>query len=76
MSVKFQMTIPDGLAARLKREAARRKVPLAQLIRETMEDRLRRPKAKGLQDPFASITDLVDSEESDLSTRVDEILYG
>lgn len=50
MSVKFQMTIPDGLAARLKREAAR--------------------------NPFASITNLVDSEETDLSTRVDEILYG
>ena len=76
MSIKFQMTIPEGLAARLKREAARQRIPLAQLIRETMEERLRRKRGKPARDPFASITNLVDAEETDLSARADEILYG
>jgi len=40
MSVKFQITLPEGLAVRLKAEAKRRKTPLAQFIRETMEDKL------------------------------------
>lgn len=39
MSVKFQITLPDGLAVELKRAAARENKPLAQLIRETMEER-------------------------------------
>ena len=75
MSVKFQITLPDTLAARLKRAAAQQKVPLAQFIRETMEERLRRASAPRNRDPFASITGLVDSDETDLSSRVDEILY-
>ena len=75
MSVKFQITLPDTLAARLKLEAARQKRPLAELIRETMEDRLRRPKRQSWRNPFESVTDLIDSDETDLSIRVDEILY-
>jgi hypothetical protein len=75
MSLKFQITLPDTLAARLKREAARQKRPLAEFIRETMEERLRRPKGESWRNPFESVTDLIDSNETDLSTRVDEILY-
>jgi len=74
MSVKFQITLPDDLALALKREAARSKVPLAQLIRETMEGRLRQKLQPG-SDPFASITDLVDAADTDLSERIDDILY-
>ena len=76
MSVKFQITLPDDLAEELKSVAARNKVPLAQFIRETMEARLREQKRKRIPDPLASITGLVDSEETDLSARVDEILYS
>ena len=75
MSVKFQITLPEALAARLKPAAAQQKMPLAQFIRETMEVRLRRPAARGYRDPFASITGLLDSAETDLASRVDEILY-
>lgn len=74
MSVKFQITLPDDLAQALKQAALREKLPLAQLIRETMTIRLRQTKAAGA-DPFASITNLVDAPDTDLSQRIDEILY-
>ena len=45
------------------------------LIRETMQDRLRKTNRKTKSDPFDSITALVDSDETDLSGRVDEVLY-
>jgi hypothetical protein len=76
MSVKYQITLPDDLAAELKGTAERLKIPLAELIRETMQRRLQELKARDRRDPFASITNLVNSNEADLSQRVDEILYG
>jgi hypothetical protein len=76
MSVKFQITLPEDLAFRLKREAARRKTPLAQFIRETMERELRSGKPGGNRF-LASIRGIArDCHETDLSSRVDEILYG
>ena len=71
------MTLPDELAFQLKEAAARLRIPLAQFIRETMEEKLRQAKPdEPPRDPFASIRGIVDSPETDLSTRVDEILYG
>jgi hypothetical protein len=75
MSVKFQITLPDDLALALKQTAAREKLPLAQLIRETMVIRLRQTRSANGGDPFASITNLVDALDTDLSASVDEILY-
>jgi len=75
VSVKFQITLPDDLALALKQAASREKLPLAQFIRETMESRLRQRRSVGSGDPFASITGLVDAPDTDLSERVDEILY-
>ena len=76
MSVKFQITLPDDFAFELKRAAARRKIPLAQFIRETMQDRLREKPEKGNKF-LESIFGLAkDSKETDLASRVDEILYG
>jgi hypothetical protein len=78
VSVKYQITLPDDLALELKQTAARLKIPLAQFIRESMEQRLRatpgRRKTKS-EHPLASIIGLVDSAETDLASRVDEILY-
>ncbi len=77
MSMKFQMTLPDELAFRLKQAASERDIPLAQFIRETMEEQLRRSRSRTTNDdPFAGIRDLVESDERDLSSRVDEVLYG
>jgi hypothetical protein len=75
MSVKFQITLPDDLAFQLKRAAAERKTPLAQFIRETMQDKLHEPPRE--RNAFLDrITGIVDSDETDLASRVDEILYG
>jgi len=75
MSVKFQITLPDDLAQALKQAASREKLPLAQLIRETMANRLRQTRSASGGDPFASITNLVDAPDTNLSESVDEILY-
>jgi hypothetical protein len=75
MSVKFQITLPGDLAVALKQAASREKRPLAQFIRETMVTRLRQPRSPSGGDPFASITNLVDAPDTDLSEGVDEILY-
>ena len=77
MSVKFQITFLDELASQLREAAAGLHISPAQFIRETMEDRLRQMKANELPgDPFASIRGIVDSAETDLSSRIDEILCG
>jgi hypothetical protein len=77
MSVKFQVTLPDDLSSDMKSTAARLRIPLAQFIRETMQDRLRELKAgrKG-EPPFEWMKKLrVDIPDTDLASRVDEILY-
>jgi len=63
MSVKFQITLPDDLAVDLKQTAANLKIPLAQFIRETMEQRLheaRLRRSKGPKHPLANIIGLID----------------
>lgn len=75
MSVKFQVTLPEPLMTDLKRVAKQEKVSVAELIRQTMSDRIRNRGRKSKGDPFQSITDLSDSEETDLSSRIDEFLY-
>lgn len=77
MSVKFQLVLPDPLAAELKREALRMKLPLAQWIRQAMEDQLRLRRTTSSRDAFAFLDDiLIDESETDVAARVDEILYG
>jgi hypothetical protein len=75
MSTKFQVTLPDGLAHELKREAARRRMPLAESTRRTMEAQLREDRNTNPADPFAGVTGIVDAAETDLAARVDEVLY-
>ena len=61
--------------AELKHAAEKMGLSAAELIRQTMTDRLRTRNEGGKIDPFDSITGLVDSEESDLASQVDQILY-
>jgi hypothetical protein len=75
MSVKYQITLPVDLYVELKATSARRGMPLAEFIRETMEERLRREGQSCETNPFASITGILNQAPSDLSERVDEILY-
>ncbi len=71
---KFQITVAEGQMAEWKQAADLDGVSVAELIRQTMSDRLRAKLA--MSDPFESITGLVDVPDTDLSSRVDEILYA
>ncbi len=77
MSVKYQITLPEQLAEEMRATAARLKVPLAQFIRETMEDKLRDLKSRKRKErPLEWMEKLrVDIPDTDLSSRIDEILY-
>jgi len=77
VSVKYQITLPEPLAEEMRAAAARLKVPLAQFIRETMEDKLRDLKSrKRKRRPLEWMERLrVDIPDTDLASRIDEILY-
>ena len=75
MSVKFQVTFSESMMAELKRSAEEMELSVAELIRQTMEGQLARDNRKTQNDPFESITGLVDSDETDLASRIDEVLY-
>ena len=75
MSFKFQITLPEDLAAEMKSAASRMSMPLAQFIRQTMQEKLRQVKAAKTSDPFAWMDALAHTDETDVSSRVDEILY-
>ncbi len=74
MSTKFQVTFPDSLMAQLKRESKRLDISVAEFVRQSTEVSLRaKRRTEGFVDPFTSITGIVDSQDKDLASRVDEI---
>jgi hypothetical protein len=75
MSVKFQITVAESVIAEWKHAAEVAGISVAELIRQTMTDRLRSNAQRNRTDPFEAITDLVDSAETDLAGSVDEVLY-
>jgi metal-responsive CopG/Arc/MetJ family transcriptional regulator len=75
VSYKVQITLPENLAADLKREAARRETSISEFIRETMREKLANGTAHTDNHPFASIIGILEDGEPDLAARVDEILY-
>ena len=75
MSLKYQITLPEDLAADMKEAAARLGIPLAQFIREAVQERLTQSKSAKRKDPFAWMDGLADIDETDGASRIDEILY-
>lgn len=77
MSVKYQITLPDPLAEQMRATATRLKIPLAQFIRETMEDKLRELQSKKRgEGPLEWMKGMAKGiREADLAARVDEVLY-
>jgi hypothetical protein len=77
VSIKYQITLPDPLADEMRTTAAKLKIPLAQFIRETVEDKLRELRAQDAnQRPLEWMEKLrVDIPDTGLASRVDEILY-
>jgi hypothetical protein len=74
MSLKYQITLPENLAFQMREVVRLRNMPLAQFIRETMEEKLARLRNEPGPDPFAQIRGLVDTGETDWSTQVDEVI--
>jgi hypothetical protein len=77
MSVKYQITLPEPLANEMRATAARLKVPLAQFIRETMEDKLLALKSRERKErPLEWMRGMAKGiKDTDLASRIDEILY-
>ena len=76
MSVKFQVTLPEPLMAELKAESDKRGISVAEFIRQTVDDNLRKTKRAANRDPFEAIDCLIDSDETDLAARVDRFSIG
>jgi metal-responsive CopG/Arc/MetJ family transcriptional regulator len=76
MSRKFRVTLPDDLASELKLGAAQHGVPPAEFIRQAIREKLRRSRSRsrGNKPPLAAIVGIVNSDETDLAARVDEIV--
>ena len=74
MSVKYQITLPDDLAFRMREATRSMSIPLAQFIRETMEEKLDRLWDAPETGPFASIRGLVEADTASCSTEVDEVI--
>jgi predicted DNA-binding protein len=76
MSVKFQIVLPDELAEELRNAAQRFGLPMARIVRDGVQAQLSRLVEDG-QTPMAWLRRIeCVSEETGLSARVDEILYG
>jgi hypothetical protein len=75
MSVRVQVTLPDDVARELKREAAKRKMPVSEVVKEKLSDRAPHRRKSKADNPFAAITGLLKGEDRDLAARVDEVLY-
>ncbi len=76
-ATKFQITLPVQLASELKVAAQKRGIPLAEWIRTTMERELRQstpPPGGSFFEWLQNTT--VDDPATDVSSRIDEILYG
>lgn len=69
--------MPEPLAEEMRSTAQRLKIPLAQFIRETMEDKLRELKSrKRKTGPLDWMKGMAKGiKDTDLASRVDEILY-
>ena len=68
--------MPERLAKEMCATGARLKVPMAQFIRETMEDKLRDLKSrKRKEHPLAWMRGMAKGiKDTDLASRIDEIL--
>ena len=77
LATKFQVTLPIDFANELKAAAARQGIPLAEWIRTAMEAELERFRERNAK-PAARhwLDNIVIDDEPDVSSRIDEILYG
>ena len=77
MSVMIQVLLPDELARELEKAAAKLHLPVDELAREAVREKLSRIEQRASSQRFLEkYRGIIDSPETDLASRVDEILYG
>ena len=78
VATKFQITLPDVFAEEARIVAARLQIPLAQFIRDSMQQRLNELRDQKAARPrfLDRFSGAMNTGETDLASRVDEILYG
>ena len=76
LATKFQVTLPIAFAGELKSAAERQGIPLAQWIRVTMQAELQRFREQEAQPATHWLDNIVIDDEPDVSSRIDQILYG
>jgi hypothetical protein len=77
--IRKQVYLTADLDRRLRREAARQRRPEAEILREALAARLNAVGAERVDTSTDALWDLVGiaaSNTTDLSERVDEVLYG
>ncbi|HYM10845.1 MAG TPA: ribbon-helix-helix domain-containing protein [Bryobacterales bacterium] len=72
---RYQVTLPEDLAAEMKAAASRRGATVAEFIRQAIREKLRRRRPAKPTDLFAWMDGIAESQDTDLAGRVDEILY-
>ena len=76
LATKFQVTLPIDFAGQLKSAAERQGIPLAEWIRVTMQAELQRFLQQEAEPSKHWLLDMNVDDEPDVSSRIDEILYG
>jgi hypothetical protein len=76
LATKFQVTLPIDFAKELKAAAARQGIPLAEWIRTAMQAELERVRRREPARTGHWLDNIVIDDEPDVSSRIDEILYG
>jgi hypothetical protein len=77
--IRKQVYLTPELDQRLRREAARQRRSEAEILREALAARLNAPSSEPADPSADALWDLVGigaSNATDLSERVDEVLYG
>jgi hypothetical protein len=77
--IRKQVYLTPELDERLRAEAKRQRRTEAEILREALAAQLNAARASAQdasQDPLWQLVGLAGSEETDLSERVDEVLYG
>jgi hypothetical protein len=76
MSVTIQVVLPEELAREVEAAAARLNIPAGEYVKESVERRLQESHRKTSTSFLDRFTGIIDTPETDLASRVDEILYG
>jgi post-segregation antitoxin (ccd killing protein) len=74
---RTQMYFPEDVLRELKRKAREEKTTVAEIVRSSVSEKLRKEKAKDwTEDPLWNMVGSSSSKDRDLSVNHDKYLYG